>query len=166
MLIDRKLNESDFAGQNVKALDDRPTISAAELKAVFDHDSEEIIAKRINGIIDDLTGTDGASNIGTTEGKSLGEILVELVRSEGINGLRIGPSGNFEYKVGEDLWKTALGGSNCTGKGNLVYIAPNQDIPLKDRVANTFYLKVTKIKSNGLADTLGAGPNMGIKIIE
>ena len=168
MLIDRKLNEANFVGQNIKALPDRPNdsgITAAQLKAAFDHESEEIIANRINGIIDDLIGNDGASNIGTSEGKTLGEILVELVRSERINGIRIGPSGNLEYKTGEDLWLTALGGSNCTGSGNLVLIAPGQTIPLEYRKANTFYLRATKIKSNGLVDTLGAGPNMGIKVL-
>lgn len=59
-LIDRKVNNWS---QAVSSLDDKPKLTAAALKAAFDSNTNQL-KPVINGIIDDLTGTDGASNIG------------------------------------------------------------------------------------------------------
>ena len=61
-LIDRKVNDWS---QAVSSLDDKPKMTAASLKAAFDSNSNQL-KPAINGIIDDLTGSQGASNIGLT----------------------------------------------------------------------------------------------------
>ena len=61
-LIDRKVNDWS---QAVSSLDDKPKMTAAALKAAFDSNSNQL-KPAINGIIDDLTGSQGASNIGLT----------------------------------------------------------------------------------------------------
>lgn len=60
MLNDRKI--TDWA-QPVSSLDDRPQMTAAALKAAFDSNTNQI-KPAVNGMIDDLTGTGGAGNIG------------------------------------------------------------------------------------------------------
>lgn len=68
MLIDLKFKESDFTGQDVKALPDRPSesgITAAQLKAAFDRAAEELIAKgRVNEILELLASAEGAASLG------------------------------------------------------------------------------------------------------
>lgn len=59
-LIDRKVNDWS---QAVSSLDDKPKMTAAALKAAFDSNSNQL-KPAINGIIDDLTGSQGALNIG------------------------------------------------------------------------------------------------------
>ena len=61
-LIDRKVNDWS---QAVSSLDDKPKMTAAALKAAFDSNSNQL-KPAINGIIDDLTSINGASNIGLT----------------------------------------------------------------------------------------------------
>ena len=61
-LIDRKVNDWS---QAVSSLDDKPKMTAASLKAAFDSNSNQL-KPAINGIIDDLTGSQGALNIGLT----------------------------------------------------------------------------------------------------
>ena len=68
-LKNRKLSEWT---QAVSSLDDKPRMTAKELKAAFDSNSNEL-KPAINGIIDDLTGVNGASNIG-------------LIAINGVNG--------------------------------------------------------------------------------
>lgn len=60
MLNDRKI--TDWT-QPVSSLDDRPQMTAAALKAAFDSNSNQL-KPALNGVIDDLTGTGGAGNIG------------------------------------------------------------------------------------------------------
>lgn len=78
-LIDRKINEWS---QAVSSLDDKPKMSATDLKAAFDSNTNQL-KPEINGIIDDLTGADGASNIGLTaidniDGKTVQAVLESL----------------------------------------------------------------------------------------
>lgn len=49
----------------ISSLADRPQMSAAELKAAFDSNANEIKPK-FNGLVDDLTGAGGASEIGAS----------------------------------------------------------------------------------------------------
>ena len=60
MLNDRKI--TDWT-QPVSSLDDRPQMTASALKAAFDSNSNQL-KPAVNGMIDDLTGTTGAGNIG------------------------------------------------------------------------------------------------------
>ena len=78
-LIDRKINEWS---QAVSSLDDKPKMSATDLKAAFDSNTNQL-KPAINGIIDDLTGADGASNIGLTaidniDGQTVQAVLESL----------------------------------------------------------------------------------------
>ena len=60
MLNDRKI--TDWT-QPVSSLDDRPQMTASALKAAFDSNTNQL-KPAVNGMIDDLTGTGGAGNIG------------------------------------------------------------------------------------------------------
>lgn len=60
MLNDRKI--TDWT-QPVSSLDDRPQMTASALKAAFDSNTNQL-KPAVNGMIDDLTGTTGAGNIG------------------------------------------------------------------------------------------------------
>ena len=75
-LIDRKINDWS---QPVSSLDDKPQMTAAALKAAFDSNSNQL-KPAINGIIDDLTGSQGALNIGLTpiDGLSGGNVQAVL----------------------------------------------------------------------------------------
>lgn len=67
MITDLKLAEADFKSVDVKSLPDRPSeagISAASLKATFDHVAEQLITARFNSLIDTLASTGGAAEIG------------------------------------------------------------------------------------------------------
>lgn len=63
-LKDLKLLKSDFKGKNVQTLPDTPMMDAQDLKAWFDSLSENVIGPRINAILDTLSGSTGAANIG------------------------------------------------------------------------------------------------------
>ena len=78
-LIDRKVNEWS---QAVSSLDDKPKMSATDLKAAFDSNTNQL-KPAINGIIDDLISKDGASNIGLTaidniDGQTVQAVLESL----------------------------------------------------------------------------------------
>lgn len=68
-LTDRMVSQWE---QPVISLEDKPKMMANELKEAFDSNTNQL-KQVINGIIDDLTGKDGASNIG-------------LISIEGIDG--------------------------------------------------------------------------------
>ena len=61
---------------------DRPLRSAAEMKAIFDSNSNQL-KKALNGLIDQLCGTQGAESIGASveglSGSSIAELLEALV---------------------------------------------------------------------------------------
>ena len=60
-LSDRKITSYS---KNIVDLADKPNLTAQELKAYFDGRTDEEIKTAINGIIDDLTGSNGAYNLG------------------------------------------------------------------------------------------------------
>lgn len=61
------LNDRKITGwaQPIVSLDDKPKLTAAALKAAFDSNSNEL-KPAVNGMIDDLTGTGGAGEIGVS----------------------------------------------------------------------------------------------------
>lgn len=90
MLSEHKLDSADFLGKNVSSLPDRPSeagMTAAELKAAFDRGGEEVIASHFNDLIDTLSGNEGASEIGTGDGRTVEERLDSCVESENISKL-------------------------------------------------------------------------------
>lgn len=82
MITDLKLAETDFKTVDVKSLPDRPSeagISAATLKATFDHVVEQLVAQRLNGLIDTLVSTGGATEIGVAAIDGVSGINVQAV---------------------------------------------------------------------------------------
>lgn len=74
-LLDRKI--TSFV-QPVTSLDDKPQMTAAALKAAFDSNSNEL-RPALNGVIDDLSGTGGAGEIGVTAISGVDGTTVQLV---------------------------------------------------------------------------------------
>lgn len=75
---------------NVKSLSDYPSddgITAAQLKAIFDGRTDKEVKSAINGIIDELTATTGAAQIGTADGKTVQAALDGKVSSDAGKGL-------------------------------------------------------------------------------
>lgn len=63
-IVDLKLSSSDFEGKNVQSLEDKPKLSVADLKKMFDSTSETIIAPRFNELVDILASQDAAQELG------------------------------------------------------------------------------------------------------
>ncbi len=63
----------------VTALADRPIMSAKELKEWFDSNSTNELKTSVNGIASLLDSTNGASNIGCTDYKSMGANLEKFI---------------------------------------------------------------------------------------
>ena len=63
-LNDYKISGTDITGHGVQSAPDKLTGTAAENKAVFDRLISEIVKARLNGLIDELLGSGGASGIG------------------------------------------------------------------------------------------------------
>lgn len=75
---------------NVKSLSDYPSddgITAAQLKAIFDGRTDKEVKSAINGIIDELTATTGAAQIGTKDGNTVQAALDGKVSSDAGKGL-------------------------------------------------------------------------------
>lgn len=75
---------------NVKSLSDYPSddgITAAQLKAIFDGRTDKEVKSAINGIIDELTATTGAAQIGTADGKTVQAALDSKVSAQAGKGL-------------------------------------------------------------------------------
>lgn len=96
MLKDRKI--IDWT-QPVSSLADRPQMTAAALKAAFDSNTNQV-KPALNGVIDDLTGTDGATNIGTSpiDGVTGTDVQTMLAFLKGLIDLR-DPTENVDQKL-------------------------------------------------------------------
>ena len=96
MLKDRKI--IDWT-QPVSSLADRPRMTAAALKAAFDSNTNQV-KPALNGVIDDLTGTDGAMNIGTSpiDGVTGTDVQTMLAFLKGLIDLRE-PTENVDQKL-------------------------------------------------------------------
>ncbi len=86
------LNEKKITSytDNVKTLSDYPSddgITAAQLKAIFDGRTDKEVKSAINGIIDELTATTGAAQIGTADGGSVQTALDSKVSAQAGKGL-------------------------------------------------------------------------------
>ncbi|MBP3342308.1 MAG: hypothetical protein J6K99_07260 [Peptococcaceae bacterium] len=68
-LSDYKIKDEDFANLDIESLSDRPSadgMSAQSLKERFDASPKKVIKPKYNMLIDLLTSTEGAANIGIT----------------------------------------------------------------------------------------------------
>lgn len=96
MLQDRKITSWT---QPVSSLADEPQMSAAALKAAFDSNTNEV-KPALNGMIDDLTGTGGAGNVGTSpiDGVTGTDVQTMLAFLKGLIDLR-DPTENVDQKL-------------------------------------------------------------------
>ena len=96
MLKDRKITSWT---QPVSSLADEPQMSAAALKAAFDSNTNEV-KPALNGMIDDLTGTGGAGNVGTSpiDGVTGTDVQTMLAFLKGLIDLR-DPTENVDQKL-------------------------------------------------------------------
>lgn len=76
------VRESDYPGNDIASLPVKPQMNAAELQASFDRLVKQVIAPKLNALIDALTATTGADEIGKTirgmTGTTVGALLEEL----------------------------------------------------------------------------------------
>ncbi|MBQ3199761.1 MAG: hypothetical protein IJB67_05300 [Firmicutes bacterium] len=80
-LSELKFAESDFEGQDIASLDDRPKISAAELKKRFDNIGKAMLALgRFNQLIDSLISGEALNEMSVPgmDGATLAEVLSAL----------------------------------------------------------------------------------------
>lgn len=148
-IADLKLQDRDFAGVDIKALPDRPSeagISAAQLKAAFDHVGEQVLAAHINDLIDGLTAVSGAEEIGADDGgikRSVQELLDTLVRfsGEGIRYVRLNDDKQIEVSADGINWEAAGSaghiietddGTEMPQRGRLVF----ETVTITDDAAN------------------------------
>lgn len=81
-----KIVPSDYTDKDIASLDDEPELSATELKSRFDALVKEVVATKLNAIIDLLAGNLGANEIGKTvtdmAGTNVGALIAELNTSK------------------------------------------------------------------------------------
>ena len=82
-LINRKVNEWE---RPVSSLENKPKLTAEELKAAFDSNTNQL-KPVINGMIDDLTSAEGAGNIGISQIQGLAGNTVQQVLQSTQTGL-------------------------------------------------------------------------------
>ncbi|MBQ4062173.1 MAG: hypothetical protein IJD14_04895 [Christensenellaceae bacterium] len=62
---DKKLTNTDFEGKNIKSISGNTVVGKAEeLKALFDRPAQEVVAQRLNQLLDLLESSEAAENIG------------------------------------------------------------------------------------------------------
>lgn len=110
----------------VSAEADRPQRSAAEMKAVFDSNSEDL-KRALNALIDELSAGSGGDGISMsaldditagTLRSMLGAIYAEAkegVRSEDILAIRLGNVGQLEVTLDGETWLPIAGGGGGGG---------------------------------------------------
>ena len=63
---ERKVQAADFQGNNIQSIDSTTVVGQADwLKKQFDKSTEEVIAPKLNGLIEDLQDEQAATQIGT-----------------------------------------------------------------------------------------------------
>lgn len=93
--------------KSISSLADRPQMSAAELKAAFDSNTNEIKPK-FNGLVDDLTGSGGAGEIGASvEGVTGTTVSAVLAALKALIDLRETTESTDE-KLGEKANQTTV----------------------------------------------------------
>lgn len=73
----KKITSSELSSRGATTLPDQPTISAQALKEEFDAPAKEIVAPKFNTLIDDLSASSAASNIGISTPTGLSATSVQ-----------------------------------------------------------------------------------------
>lgn len=84
-LEELKFSGEDFAGQDISSLEDRPRLTAAELKARFDNIGKMMVALgAFNKLVDALLDGEALNEIGVPgiDGATLSEVLSELKQTQ------------------------------------------------------------------------------------
>jgi hypothetical protein len=81
LILDRKITDAQLSSYGVVSAPDKLTGTAQENKAVFDKLVKEAVAADVNGLIDDLTASTGADNIGANLSGAPGETIQDALSS-------------------------------------------------------------------------------------
>lgn len=116
-LLDFKFKNTDFNNKKIQDLSDNPSsdgLSAAELKAYFDQIPMMMIALgKINDLIDELSGQDGASDIGATAIQGIAGITVQTIL-ESIAAISSGLVTNIDDLVKSVTYNSTTGNFTIT----------------------------------------------------
>ena len=116
-LLDFKFKNTDFNNKKIQDLSDNPSsdgLSAAELKAYFDQIPMMMIALgKINDLIDELSGQDGASDIGATAIQGITGITVQTIL-ESIAAISSGLVTNIDDLVKSVTYNSTTGNFTIT----------------------------------------------------
>lgn len=111
-------------GKNIKDLADRPALTAAELKAMFDGRTDEEVKASINGIIDGLLKESAAGEIGAKDGgltttvqAFLNDLRSGKVSSDDIKKIKVGREGSFLDREGGPVAEGLCGGGAHFAEG-------------------------------------------------
>lgn len=78
-LVDNKIASSDYTGRAISTLAVRPLLTAAELQARFDSIVKEVVAVKMNALIDALVAATGGAEIGATVSGMVGTNVTALL---------------------------------------------------------------------------------------
>ena len=115
---------------NIKDLSDTPSadgVSAEALKALFDGRTDEEVRQSINGIVDELTGSSAAAQIGERDG-TVQQALDGCVRSTAIRGLRLSADNVLEATLDGESWQAVGSG------GHLILNSDGSVMPQRGRL--------------------------------
>lgn len=85
-ITDHKVKAEDFDRKDIMSMPDKPSeagMNAATIKEQFDAGAKKVISPKVNALIDELTSTEGAGNIGAEQieglsGYTVQDILVAM----------------------------------------------------------------------------------------
>lgn len=105
-----KITPEDLRSRGCTTLPDQPTISAQALKEEFDAPAKEVVAPKVNNLIDELEASTAAASIGAVPptgmtGNNIQALIEEL--SEGGGGTTV--VANPEDEATDDLEKVKIG---------------------------------------------------------
>nr|DAH38436.1 MAG TPA: hypothetical protein [Caudoviricetes sp.] len=140
---------------NVKSLSDYPSddgITAAQLKAIFDGRTDKEVKSAINGIIDELTATTGAAQLGTADGGSVQTALDSKVGAQAGKGLSTNDYTTAEKQklsgIAAGATKTIVDAAlSATSENPVQNKAVQTALNAKANVANPEFAGSVKVKS-------------------
>ena len=94
------ITEADRAGKGVVGLADTPGLETAAMQAKFDELANDLLIPRHNALVEALSGTQGASGIGTADGRTVEQKLAEKTGAADVlkkdNTEPFAPSGDYQ----------------------------------------------------------------------
>lgn len=90
----------------------------------------------------------------------------EQLKTDGFQAGYKPPAAYFNWFFNR-VWEAMkeLQGKACDLDNKKMIVVTEQDIPVSERSANTFYFKITDKQAVSTADNIKVSPNMGLKIL-